>query len=237
MITGTLRYTPGTDFVKLFFFGLLTTFMNRLLSLTGLAVLSAVVLHAQQGSVSGELGSSLLSALSKSTHITDFSCEVRNAATVLLQWKADNISEGDYFLVERSRDGSHFETMSAQTVTDTAQRYQISDNSPLGGTDYYRIKYIGTTGTPVYSKSLQVSLAGDFDFKFYPNPVDKLLIVRTSHNINVRVMDPLGSVRLDQDLAPGIQIMNASILERGTYVIRILDRESNVVVSEQLVKN
>jgi hypothetical protein len=209
--------------------------MSRFISLTGVAVLMAIGVCAQTGNETGDLQASSLP--SKSIHITDFTGELRNAGTVDLQWKAENVSEGDYFLVERSRDGSHFETMIAQSVASPSSIYRISDSSPLSGTDYYRIKYLGSSGITVYSKLVQVSMAGGVDFKFYPNPVDKLLIIRTGHTVDVQVMDPLGSVRLEKELQPGLQIINTSSLERGSYIIRIADRESNRVVSEQLVKN
>jgi hypothetical protein len=78
---------------------------------------------------------------------------------------------------------------------------------------------------------------GSIDLKFYPNPADKLLIVRTSHAIDVQVLDAVGTVRLQKQLQPGLQVINIAFLEKGTYVLNIADKESNKVISEQLLKN
>ena len=77
----------------------------------------------------------------------------------------------------------------------------------------------------------------DVDFKFYPNPTDKLLIIRTGHAIDVQILDASGASRLTRQIQAGIQIINVSSLEKGNYVLKVADRESNRVVSEQLVKN
>jgi hypothetical protein len=44
-------------------------------------------------------------------------------------------------------------------------------------------------------------------------------------------------VRLSKRLQSGIQVINASSLERGVYIIRVTDKESNRSISAQLVKN
>jgi hypothetical protein len=84
---------------------------------------------------------------------------------------------------------------------------------------------------------MQLSLSGAVDFKFYPNPVDKLFIVRTEHAIDLEIIDAAGVVRLSKRLQAGIQVVNASSLEKGVYVLRVTDKESNRAVSHQMVKN
>jgi len=173
----------------------------------------------------------------KTSFFADFSCAVKNSSNVELLWRVTNSNDGDYFIVERSLDGQKFETVSALKITDTSTGYGVTDNSPINGTDFYRIKFIGKTGRIIYSKTMQVTLSADVDFKFYPNPVDKLLIIRTSHNIDIQVLDPLGTLRLAKQLQPGLQVINISALEKGSYILKIADKESNRVVSEQLLKN
>jgi Secretion system C-terminal sorting domain len=226
----------GTEFVKTSSFRLLTTFMSRYSSLTGIAILWSLVSLAQQGPDTGNL-QQRSNPLQRNPLFTDFTCAVRNSNAVVMEWKADYLNEGDYFIVERSRDGSQFETLSAQLIVDTLGSYRLNDNSPFNGTDFYRIKWLGKSGEFIYSKSLQVSFSADVDFKFYPNPADKLLIIRTGHIIEVDIMDAFGTIRINKQLQPGLQIINLSSLERGSYVLKMTDKESNRVVSEQLVKN
>ena len=166
-----------------------------------------------------------------------FSAEVKEANKVILEWDVDSSTEGDYFIVERSTEGGPFETVGAQVSNTGKLHYELVDQAPPNGTDLYRIRYTSQGGGNLYSKSAELSMSGEVDFKFYPNPVDKLFIVRTEHSIELDVLDPSGAVRISKRLQPGIQVINATALERGVYILRVTDKESNRAISRQLVKN
>jgi len=178
-----------------------------------------------------------ITAVGNGKVFTNFSAVVREFNKVWLQWDVDSTEDGDYFIIERATDGEHFETIGALRKAGNNDHYELTDLAPPNGTDHYRIKYTGQRGKQLYSKAIQLSLSGDVDFKFYPNPVDKLFIIRTEHSIEIQVIDAIGSIRLSKRLQPGIQVINASSLERGVYVLRVADKESNRVVSNQLLKN
>ena len=170
-----------------------------------------------------------------------FSAEVKEAGKVLLQWDLDSSMSSsmdrDYFIIERSSEGGPFETIGAQVSNNEKLHYELVDQAPPNGTDLYRIHYTSQGGGNLYSKPAELSMSGEVDFKFYPNPVDKLLIVRTEHLIELDILDPSGTVRISKRLQPGIQIVNAATLERGVYILRVTDKESNRAISRQLVKN
>lgn len=181
--------------------------------------------------------SKLITAKDNGAVFTNFTGAIRESGKVWLQWDVDSAEDGDYFVVQRSTDGVTFETIGAMRKTGNNSHYELTDIAPPNGTNLYRIKYTGQDGKFLYSKQVQLSLSGDIEFKFYPNPVDKLLIIRTEHTIDVQIVDGVGSIRLNKRLQPGIQVINASSLERGVYVLRVADKESNRIVSNQLLKN
>lgn len=166
-----------------------------------------------------------------------FSAVVRESNKVWLQWDVDSIVDGDYFIVERSPDGLHFETIGALLSDNGKTHYELMDQAPPNGSDYYRIRCTGQTGRTLCSKTMELKLSGEVDFKFYPNPVDKLFIVRTEHMVDIQILDPSGTVWLSKRLQPGLQVVNAAALERGVYILRVTDKESNRAISCQLVKN
>lgn len=166
-----------------------------------------------------------------------FSAVVRTANKVWLQWDVDSIIDGDYFVIERSPDGFHYETIGALLSENGKTHYELTDQAPPNGSDYYRIRYTGGNGQPLYSKAMELNLSGEVDFKFYPNPVDKLFIVHSEHVVDIQILDPSGTVRLSKRLQPGIQVVNATALERGVYILRVTDKESNRAISQQLIKN
>ena len=209
------------------------------MSLTSLAFLCCIVCTAQQEMSSTDSAvEHRRPALRESGLVfTNFSAVVKDAGKVWLQWDVDHAVEGDYFIIERTGDGEHYETIGALRKEGNIDHYELMDIAPPNGTDLYRIRYTAQDGGLVYSKSLQVSLSGLVDFKFYPNPVDKLLIIRTAHVVDIQMMDAFGIVRLTKHLTAGIQVINISSLEKGTYVLRVADKESNRIISSQLLKN
>ncbi|MDR3713415.1 MAG: T9SS type A sorting domain-containing protein [Puia sp.] len=166
-----------------------------------------------------------------------FACDTRDAKRVALQWEVDSITEDGYFIIERSNQEGPYESIGVIRAAIMNTHYESVDSSPPSGSNFYRIRYADKSAHPVYSQAISVSIMGEVDFKFYPNPVDKLLIIRTEHLIDIQIIDAFGSVRLSKRLQKGIQVIDAGLLERGSYILRVADKESNRVVSSQLLKN
>jgi hypothetical protein len=211
--------------------------MKKLFWLTSLLVVCCAS-RAQQAAEPQDPGDTLLVIEEGRTPmVLRFSAIVKDLNKVWLQWDTDSAVEGDYFIVERTADGNHYETVSAMRRTGNVSHFEWTDLAPPTGSDLYRIKYIGQDHRTLYSKAERVSLSGEVDFKFYPNPVDKLLIIRTAHMVDIQILDATGAIRLSKRLQSGIQVVNISSLERGVYVLRVADKECNRVVSNQLLKN
>jgi hypothetical protein len=180
---------------------------------------------------------SIQSFLDEDSLFPGFTCTVKEDNHVELQWGRNALLKGDYFVIERSNDGTHFETVGVLKIEDSSASYRIVDNPLAAGSDFYRIKCSREEGGFYYSKVLQANLSTESDFKFYPNPADKMLIIRTEHDIQLQIIDTKGQVRLNEEISPGIHITNVSALEKGSYVLKLLDKQSNRAVSEQLLKN
>ena len=210
--------------------------MKKLTCLTILAIASCCC-FAQRSPEMPDSGVNPRSRQVGDSSIVRFSANIRELNKVWLQWDLDSAVEGDYFIVERGQDGIHYENIASLESSPARSHYELTDQAPPNGADFYRIHYTGQSGRSQYSKAMELSLSGEVDFKFYPNPVDKLFIVRTEHMIDLEIVDPQGVVRLSKRLQPGIQVINAAALERGVYILRVTDKESNRAISSQLVKN
>jgi hypothetical protein len=210
--------------------------MIRLIGLHLIALLGALASAAQDHTDSASFAREDQTGV-KSNLFSYFSCNVKNSNSVELAWRSETLPGGGYFIVERSNDGTHYETVSVQEITDTNTAFSHQDNPPSSGSDFYRIKYIGKSGDSLYSKPLEVRVATDVDFKFYPNPADKFLIVRSGHPVGVEILDENGSVKLQKQVEAGLQIVNVSSLQKGAYILKVSDQQSDRVISEQFVKN
>ncbi len=213
--------------------------MKKFFWLTQVAFFCCCATRAQQAGETADSVTGLRQDLKEATRavFVNFSGNVRDYNKVWLQWKVDSAEDGDYFVIERATDGDQFETIGVLRKTGENNYYELTDIAPPNGTDNYRIKYTGQGGRVIYSKAIQMSLSGAVSFKFYPNPVDKLLIIRTEHRVEIQVTDAIGAIRLSKHLQPGIQVINLSSLERGMYILRVADKESNRITSSKLLKN
>ena len=165
-----------------------------------------------------------------------FTVAIQNG-NALLRWSAPSVRSEDFFIVEKSYDGESFETISAMDASVGSDSiYSVMDNSVGTGTVAYRVRLARNEGKEIFSKTVNASIQAA-DFRFYPNPVDKLLIIRSAHALKIQVVDANGIVWFGQDVEAGMQVVNVASLKKGNYIIKATDKETNSVVSEQLVKN
>ncbi|HZZ74332.1 MAG TPA: T9SS type A sorting domain-containing protein [Puia sp.] len=156
----------------------------------------------------------------------------------VLRWTVSSVKSEDFFIVEKSVDAIHFEVITAMDASTGADSsYSVTDNAIGSGPVSYRIRITGKDGRELCSKTVNLNSVSDADFKFYPNPVDKLLIVRSSHPMNIQVVDAYGAIKFIQDVDAGMQIVNVSVLQKGNYILKATDKATNTIISEQLVKN
>jgi Secretion system C-terminal sorting domain len=187
-----------------------------------------------QSSIDHALSASSSEANSTFSFFTVTSQEGR----AILHWSASQVRQEDFFIVEKSTDAVHFEMLSALGATVGLDSvYTLVDNSIGTGTVSYRIHVTGKDGKEYYSKTLNINSISVADFRFYPNPVDKLLIIRSSHALNIQILDMYGIVWFGQEVDAGMQIVNVSALQKGTYILKATDKTTNSVISEELVKN
>lgn len=167
--------------------------------------------------------------------VTDFTYSLKGNEKVYLQWKISKIELVDFFSIERSANGRDFEMIEVLKPLPSNQ-FELIDESPLPGRSFYRIR-TSVQGKPVYSITLIAYMGSDMPFKFYPNPTDNILIVRSDIPLDVQIADGTGAVRISHSRVLGLQTINVSSLEKGIYMIRFTNKVSNAVRIEKLFKN
>lgn len=109
---------------------------------------------------------------------------------VVAEWATSAESDFDYFEVERSADGQAFISIGkvpgAGYNTQNVRLYSFTDDYPLTGTQYYRLKAVDLNGTFEYFQVLSVTVDVPRQLSIYPNP-------STGEWVRVQVnFDPLG---------------------------------------------
>jgi hypothetical protein len=143
----------------------------------------------------------------------------------------------EFFAIERSDNGKSYEVVAVLNNLTKQDTYQWTDEAPVKGKSFYRIAYSFNNTKRLYSKTISVAIAGYIAFKFYPNPVDHILIVRSDVPIDIHILDATGKIRISQLHVEGLATINVSSLEKGIYVIRFSNKLTNVMSQEKLIKN
>ena len=124
------------------------------------------------------------------------------SSNVLLQWKTASESGNDYFNVERSTDGTSFETIGqvqGNGTTSTISSYTFTDYTPGQGLIYYRLQQVDIDGQFDRSKIVPVRIGdGVSTPQLFPNPIHDqawlmLYANESSHSI-LEIMNTAGQI-------------------------------------------
>ena len=101
---------------------------------------------------------------------------IANNGKVDVKWITASEINNDYFTVERSKNGIDFETVQIVDGAGTSNQmleYFDTDQSPLNGVSYYRLKQTDFNGDFSYSAIVPVNISGEGkEIGIYPNPSD-----------------------------------------------------------------
>jgi len=169
----------------------------------------------------------------------------QSGAAVTVNWTVSNISNHDYFSVERSTDGTRFEEISRnndQINGMNDKSFTVTDNNlPDASVLYYRIKQCDADGACRYTEVKMVKLDGKGQIiRLFPQPVnDKLNIMYRSFSAgygSIAITDITGKIVIRQahNLVKGDQslLLNTGSLKSGMYLVTITDKLSGTVTQK-----
>ncbi|MBS1598286.1 MAG: discoidin domain-containing protein [Bacteroidetes bacterium] len=105
--------------------------------------------------------------------LLDFKAANINNDYVSLTWSTAMEQNNDHFEIERTSDGTNFETIAnvkAVGNSDITQYYSAQDGNPLNGINFYRLKQVDIDGKATYSHIISVIFGKQVSPFIYPNP-------------------------------------------------------------------
>jgi len=153
---------------------------------------------------------------------------------VLLSWKTVSERDNDFFIAERSSDGSNwtsFAMIDGAGNSNVVQNYTVQDTNPKGATAYYRLKQFDFDGGLTTSDVISVARNGSGDVRLYPNPAkEQLTIAATENIVQVDIVSVSGTVaksmQFDETKEVSIQLTD---LNDGVYLTTIHTRHESIV--------
>ncbi|MBL0046536.1 MAG: T9SS type A sorting domain-containing protein [Bacteroidetes bacterium] len=169
----------------------------------------------------------------------------------ILDWATSSEENNSYFTLERSKEGDNFESIARKDGagnSNTTLNYQVEDNNPLTGVNYYRLRMTDTQGMNTYSDIISVysSTGKMIDFQgIHPNPANGSIFADFYVNVNttltVEVRDISGKFvkSFNSSVDAGKNSLEADIkdIDNGLYFITIRDIKSGEAYTTRFVKN
>ncbi|WP_242920500.1 T9SS type A sorting domain-containing protein [Pontibacter liquoris] len=151
---------------------------------------------------------------------------------VEVAWQTASEEANDHFTVQRSADGKTFSEVGkvyGHGTTSQVSHYTFTDEQPLSGTSFYRLKQVDEDGSATYSGIVSVSSAAATSIaSVYPTITSQFLSVEWSGQQPLQqalILDMRGKQVWQQKIsgADGLQELDVSSLRSGTYVLVLLD--------------
>lgn len=162
-----------------------------------------------------------------------------------ISWVMETQTDVVSYSVERSANGTKFDEIGNINATQNAQ-YYYTDEKPLAGTNYYRIKATEVAGKIKYSIILKVNTGkGNAALQVYPNPVKNNVANLQPANLDkgsytVTVFNQSGQKQLSKTIehaggSATISLALPAAVKAGMYVLR-LDGASTSLKQQLIVQ-
>jgi hypothetical protein len=165
--------------------------------------------------------------------LSSYNVALVSSSSVAINWATATEINNNYFKVERSNDGRNFTTIAtvfATSNTLSTKNYQVKDNAPANGVNYYRLTQVDKDGkATVYDvKSVVVGNVAT-SLHVFPNPLSgghlQISVANGNANImKVQLVSIEGKVLVENNL----QLQNGStdmqlpnLLAKGLYLLKV----------------
>ena len=165
-----------------------------------------------------------------------------------LNWATSSEINNDYFIIERSFDGSNFEkigTVKGKVNSTVISNYSYTDqgifNDPKNQIIYYRLNQVDLDGTSTISQVVIVTSIDDNNgLTIFPNPSNGIfnIVLETKSNslAKIKIIDIFGKTvwNNERTLLNGINAINVN-LSKGNYILLI--EENDRLTTKKIIIN
>lgn len=152
-----------------------------------------------------------------------------------LSWATASEINTSSFEIQRSTDGQSFTTIQvlpAAGNSSVQRSYATTDEHPVSGRNYYRLKIVDIDGKSSFSGIQSVNLITDNDFSIYPSPAKNFIMIEgkfLNKLVNISLMDMAGKIIAGyRKNYTGPLSIPVSSLANGTYILQVSDGQTTI---------
>lgn len=163
----------------------------------------------------------------------------------LLSWQTLSERENDFFTIERSTDGTFFDaigTVNGAGNSSQAIDYSFTDEQPIAGTSYYRLKQTDYNGEEETFQPIAIETKTESTqiTQFFPNPsktrnVQLKLNDSAIQSVEVRMYSLQGQLIQSENLNVSNQQVNLDIPNNGNVFLIEVYATSEIIGRHKLV--
>jgi hypothetical protein len=171
------------------------------------------------------LGSELAGLNPLPIELVDFDAECTSEG-ILLTWTTASEINNNYFMLERSRDGIHFDTLSVVDGAGNSSvliNYTVLDSLTNEGLIYYRLVQVDFDGNYEYSGIINssCSLGSDEKINIYPNPSSgSVYIPDLEMDTQIFIYNSTGQLIYQTITQESQLLIDLGHLQAGTYYVK-----------------
>lgn len=169
---------------------------------------------------------------------------ILNNKQVDITWVTASEVNNDFFTIEKTTDGSHFEFVARVDGAGNSNQnlyYKSNDLNPLVGISYYRLKQTDFDGNFTYSKLVPINFENLVESKIYPNPFNTSLTILLDEvsykkKTELRIYNFLGEEVMNTILTKQFTTLETSHLSSGIYFYCLISN-NEIMQSGKLFSN
>lgn len=163
---------------------------------------------------------------------------------IKLTWATATETNNDYFTIEKSADGIHFNsigTVDGAGNSLSLKNYSLYDYKPYSTINYYRLKQTDYNESFTYSKIISITSENETTYTMFPNPASisepiYVLFDKTNYanSVELSIFDITGKLITTttiKDLSEDnhVKKINTVELAKGIYMIRFYNGNKNYI--------
>lgn len=175
-----------------------------------------------------------------------FMATLNNDKTVDLKWNTQQEINAGHFEIERSADGNAWSTIgsiAAKGNSNTVSAYSFTDNTPMAGVNYYRLRMVDLDGKYAYTEVKVIRTSVINNISFFPNPARDFVNVSVGQNsrtsLTIRLVSLSGQVLQEKNVPAGSAGTTVSFsiqqVPAGMYILSVAGTDGTMESSKLMV--